>query len=144
MSATAELDHSRLASAMAAVFGVAALNGADTAAIANNKVARFAMSDARWQPFGDGSYCPIYRSEDGRHFVALLRESGRFKDFVFPFNEAMCVFRGTYSMTVQGGETIVLKAGDVAFIPQGTVADLDVSDDFEDFAYLYSSDPIEL
>jgi uncharacterized cupin superfamily protein len=107
------------------------------------RVARARLADAEYEDheeFG-GSEWVFYRSPDGTRVAAAFRESGR-HTFEYPFDEFVYVLRGHTTVTVHGGETFVLSAGDVAYFLEGMTVDFDMSDDFEDITFLVSDKPV--
>lgn len=96
-----------------------------------------------WTPapeFG-GSEAVIYRSPDGKRVAAAFREKGQFT-FQYPFDEFLVVTSGHGTFRVEGGPTIQLKTGDVAYFREGTVMHLDLSEDFSDVVMLMSDKPV--
>ncbi|CAH0303860.1 hypothetical protein SRABI26_04628 [Arthrobacter sp. Bi26] len=82
------------------------------------------------------------RSADGRRVIAAFQESGKSR-FTYPFNEFMYVLRGSITCTLEGGQKHYFTTGDSAFFPEGTTADLDISDDFMDLTFLTSEHEIQ-
>jgi coniferyl-aldehyde dehydrogenase len=96
-----------------------------------------------WTPapeFG-GSEAVIYRSPDGRRVAAAFREKGQFS-FTYPFDEFLVVTSGHGTFRMEGGPTIHLKTGDVAYFREGTTMHLDLSEDFSDVVMLMSDKPV--
>lgn len=108
-------------------------------------VVRVPVSGADWKKLeSGGEACILHQAPDRTTIVALLRESGDFPAFEYPFTESLYVFSGTLQVEVIGGATTVFRAGDTGYIPQGTRANLRISPDFQDFVVLTSDKPIEL
>jgi uncharacterized cupin superfamily protein len=89
-----------------------------------------------------GAQAIIYRSPDNKRIVAAFRESLS-QTFTFTFDEFVHVTAGSCKMKIHGGPTLTLVKGDVAYVPEGTTADLDFSPDFEDIGVLTSDHAID-
>jgi uncharacterized cupin superfamily protein len=89
-----------------------------------------------------GAQAIIYRSRDGKRIVAAFRESLS-QTFTFTFDEFVHVTSGSCKMTIHGGPTLSLVKGDVAYVHEGTTADLEFSSDFEDIGVLTSEHVID-
>jgi uncharacterized cupin superfamily protein len=89
-----------------------------------------------------GAQAIIYRSSDGKRIVAAFRESLS-QTFTFTFDEFVQVTAGSCKMKIHGGPTLSLVKGDVAYVHEGTTADLEFSRDFEDIGVLTSEHVID-
>lgn len=102
------------------------------------------VSELKWValPEFGGAEAIIYRSPDGRRVAAAFRESGK-ATFTYPFDEFLYVTSGSVRIKVHGGETIVLKTGDFAYLREGTTVDFDFSKDFSDLTMLVADDEVK-
>jgi uncharacterized cupin superfamily protein len=89
-----------------------------------------------------GAQAIIYRSPDKKRIVAAFRESLS-QTFTFTFDEFVYVTAGSCKMKIHGGPTLSLVKGDVAYVHEGTTADLEFSSDFEDIGVLTSEHDID-
>jgi uncharacterized cupin superfamily protein len=89
-----------------------------------------------------GAQAIIYRSPDKKRIVAAFRESLS-QTFRFTFDEFVYVTAGSCKMKIHGGATLSLVKGDVAYVHEGTTADLEFSSDFEDIGVLTSEHVID-
>lgn len=107
------------------------------------RVMRFNMKDAKWvttTEFGGGENV-FYRSPDGTRAVVAFRESGT-HSFEYPFDEFVYVLKGSAKLAVRGGETLIVTAGDIVYVEEGSAIDFEMSDDFEDITMLVSDHPV--
>ncbi|KAH7159428.1 hypothetical protein B0J13DRAFT_518893 [Dactylonectria estremocensis] len=84
-------------------------------------------------PTYDGTKSIIYRSEDGKVVVGMLREKGK-DTLVWPVDEFLYVTEGSIKMEVHGGETFTLGKGDVMVMRKGQTITFECSDDFANIA----------
>lgn len=96
-------------------------------------------ADFNWValPEFGGREAIIYRSPDGRRVAAAFEESGQ-HEFTYPFDEFLIVTAGSAEVAIEGGRTIVLRKGDVAYFREGTKVKFSFSDDFADVTCLMS------
>jgi uncharacterized cupin superfamily protein len=101
------------------------------------------LSSFIWEalPEFGGSQAIIYRSPDGRRVAAAFQESGSFT-FTYPFDEFLIVTSGSAKFRIEGGASFELKTGDVAYLREGTVAHIELSDDFSDITMLIADHPV--
>lgn len=98
-------------------------------------------SDFEPFPRMNGTKRVLYHSPDGTRLAASFTESGR-HTMTMPFDEFAYVVRGTAVVTVLGGETYEFGAGDAFYLLKGMTVDFELSDDFQDIAFLVSEEPI--
>jgi uncharacterized cupin superfamily protein len=96
-------------------------------------------ADFNWValPEFGGREAIIYRSPDGRRVAAAFEESGQ-HEFTYPFDEFLIVTSGSAEVAVEGGRSIVLRKGDVAYFREGTRVKFSFSKDFADVTCLMS------
>ncbi|KAH6873444.1 hypothetical protein B0T10DRAFT_553145 [Thelonectria olida] len=99
-----------------------------------------AVPYGRWDSFPaepfptyDGTKSIIYRSEDGKVVVGMLREKGK-DTLVWPVNEFLFVTQGSIMIEVHGGETYTLNKGDLMVMLKGQTITFECSDDFANVA----------
>ncbi|KAF5236584.1 hypothetical protein FANTH_11195 [Fusarium anthophilum] len=99
-----------------------------------------AVPYGRWDSFPEepfplyaGTKSIIYRSEDGKVVVGMLREKGG-DTLVWPVDEFLFVTEGSIKMDVHGGESFVLNKGDVMVMKKGQTIKFECSDDFANVA----------
>lgn len=107
------------------------------------KAMKFNMKEANWEltpEFGGGEHV-FYRSADKTRAVVAFKESGK-HTFTYPFDEFAFVLKGSAKADIHGGETILLQAGDILYVEEGTTIDFEMDDDFEDITMLVSDKPV--
>ncbi|EWZ29861.1 hypothetical protein IWW34DRAFT_788414 [Fusarium oxysporum f. sp. albedinis] len=104
-----------------------------------------AVPHGRWDSFPEepfplyaGTKSIIYRSEDGKVVVGMLREKGG-DTLVWPVDEFLFVTEGSIKMEVHGGESFVLGKGDVMVMKKGQTITFECSDDFANVAVFMDS-----
>ncbi len=97
--------------------------------------------DWRSLPQFNGSEAIIYRSPDGKRVAAAFRTPGEYT-FTFPFDEFMYVVTGSVTITIDGAEPFTLKAGEMAYLRQGTKAHFVSSADYSNIAMMVSDQPV--
>jgi uncharacterized cupin superfamily protein len=90
-------------------------------------------------PTYSGTKSIIYRSEDGKTVVGMLREKGK-DTLKWPVDEFLFVTQGTIKIEVHGGETYTLAKGDVMVMLKGQVITFECSDDFANVAVFMDSE----
>lgn len=97
------------------------------------------IADALWEdaPEFGGAAWRAGRSPDGRSAVFASRESGAVA-FTFPFNEFLVVTGGNATVRPVGGQELRLAAGDFLYCREGATVDFEMSDDYEQVAFVYS------
>lgn len=120
--------------------GVAAFAGP----VPNIDVPRGSVKDLHWVPLPEfgGAEAVIYRSADGKRVAAAFRESGK-ATFTYPFDEFLQVTPGKVKVSVHGGDTFELVAGDVAYFREGITVDFDFSKDFADVTMLVADHEVK-
>lgn len=69
----------------------------------------------------ESSMAILWRSEDGTLYNGVWHCTPGIFTLTHP-GETICVVEGRVTITPEGGESITLTPGDVAFIPEGTIA----------------------
>jgi uncharacterized cupin superfamily protein len=129
--------------AVAAIVAMSLTSCVTTDAPASPLVVHSSVPALQWEalPEFGGAEAVIYRSPDGKRVAAAFRESGS-HSFTYPFDEFLYVTSGTAEVSVRGGKTFVLSAGDVAYFEQGATVDFVFSPDFSDVTMLVSDQPV--
>ncbi|KAM6508280.1 hypothetical protein FALCPG4_018154 [Fusarium falciforme] len=84
-------------------------------------------------PLYAGTKSIIYRSEDGKVVVGMLREKGK-DTLVWPVDEFLFVTEDSIKVQVHGGEEFTLGKGDVMVMKKGRTITFECSDDFANVA----------
>jgi uncharacterized protein len=88
-----------------------------------------------WQPFmldgvEVGKFHAVHAAEDGSYISAFWRvledDNGEF-DYVPPATKTVYTIEGSIKVTVEGGETTELSAGDSITLPKGAVTNWEVT-----------------
>ena len=85
------------------------------------KALKFSVNSSKWvkTPEFGGGECVHYRSPDNTIAVVGFRESGK-HSFKYPFNEFAYVLSGSAKVSVRGGDSFTIGAGDVLYVEEGT------------------------
>lgn len=107
-------------------------------------VPRFNVHTASFDPSPEwGGYKKfLYESPDGARKAGSFKESGRFVE-TMPFDEFIFVVGGSTKVSIEGGETFELVAGDCCYLRKGLTVTFDHAPDFHDVAVLMSYGDIE-
>jgi uncharacterized cupin superfamily protein len=81
----------------------------------------------------------LFESPDGARKAGSFKEPGHY-DAVMPCDEVLYVVGGTTTVTVEGGESFVLTAGDCCYLRKGQVLSFDNSEDFHDLSVFMAYD----
>lgn len=102
-------------------------------------VPRFNVHTASFEdiPEAEGLQKILYESPDGARKVGSFKEPGHF-DVVMPFDEVLFVVAGKTTISVVGGETFDLSAGDCCYLRKGLSVAFDNSPDFHDLSVFMS------
>lgn len=108
-------------------------------------VERFNVHDAPWQPFPEfgGSQAALFASADGTRLAASYRLSGT-HSWVLPYDDFFYVIAGHARVTVEGGETFEVAAGDFCHLRAGNRVTFEMSDDFHEVSTLVADAPIDI
>ena len=90
-----------------------------------------------------GSKAILYHSPDRKRLAGSFRESGTHR-MTLPFDEFIYVVAGGTRITITGGETFDLAAGDTCYLKQGQEVLFEMTDDFHDVAVLISDAAIDV
>lgn len=88
-------------------------------------------------PEANGHQAWLYKSGDGRVKAGSFKEHGKF-EYANDFDEFMYVIGGSTTITVEGGESFTVKAGECAYLRKGLKFTFESDDDFHDVAVLIS------
>ena len=89
-----------------------------------------------------GREAVIYRSPDGTRVFGVYHEKGALKELTWPYDEYGYVLSGTLDVAVHNGPSFVLRKGDAFYFRKGTVADVEMSEDFSEIIVLESEEEI--
>lgn len=93
--------------------------------------------------FEGASQSVLYTAADGTRVAGTFKEQGR-HTMTMPFDEFLYVIAGSSSISVTGGDSVVLRAGDCCYLRQGQEVTFEMSDDFHDVAVLISDAPFDI
>lgn len=98
-------------------------------------VPRFNVHAATFEPIpgANGLQKLLFESPDGARKAGSFKEPGHF-DVVMPFDEVLFVVAGTTTLSVGGGDSFTLTAGDCCYLRKGMAISFDNSDDFHDLS----------
>ncbi len=85
----------------------------------------------------------MHAAPDGRILAASYRLSGT-HTWTLPYDDFFYVVAGTATVTVAGGETFDVAAGDFCHLRRGRHVTFEMSDDFHEISVLVSDDPIDV
>lgn len=104
------------------------------------------VRDAAWKPFPEfgGQHAILYRSPDGTKVAGAFRESGSAEAYVYEYDEVVYCIAGTCEVNVKGGESFVVRPGDLVHFAKGFVADFAMSDDLELVTFIWSDKKLSL
>lgn len=102
-------------------------------------IAHFNVHTTPFDPLPEfgGSQAVLYKSADGKRLAGSFRESGTHK-MKMPFDEFIYIVAGGCTITVEGGERVVLGVGDACYLRQGQDVTFEMTDDFHDVTVLVS------
>lgn len=107
-------------------------------------VPRFNVHTTSFDPLPEynGEQAWLYKSVDGKRRVGSFKEAGQ---FTVPMknDEFFYVVAGSSKVTVEGGESFTLTAGDCVYFRKGQTVHFDHASDFHDVAVLISYDDAE-
>ena len=98
-------------------------------------VPRFNVHTAAFDEIPDGSGWMkiLFESPDGARKAGSFKEPGVFHE-VMPYDEVLYAVAGSSRISIEGGETFVLSAGDVCYLRKGMKVTFDNADDFHDLS----------
>jgi uncharacterized cupin superfamily protein len=107
----------------------------------DTSVPRFNVHTSAFDPSPEwGGYKKfLYESPDGARKAGSFKESRHFVE-VMPFDEFIFVVGGSTTVSIEGGETFELVAGDCCYLRKGLTVTFDHAPDFHDVAVLMSYD----
>lgn len=102
-------------------------------------VPRFNVHTTQFDPLPEynGEQAWLYKSADGTRRVGSFKEVGRFVEHMHN-DEFFYVVAGTSQVSVEGGETFTLSAGDCVYFKKGLTVTFEHDADFHDVAVLIS------
>ncbi len=108
-------------------------------------VERFNVHDTEWEPFPefDGSKATLYSSADGTKLAASYKLSGT-HSWVLPYDDYFYVIAGHARVSVKGGETFEVSAGDFCHLRGGNRVTFEMSDDFHEVSTLVADKPFDI
>jgi uncharacterized cupin superfamily protein len=103
----------------------------------DTSVPRFNVHTTQFDPLPEynGHQAWLYQSADGARRVGSFKEAGH---YVVPMenDEFFYVIAGSSKVSVEGGESFTLTAGDCVYFRKGLVVTFDHDSDFHDVAVL--------
>lgn len=105
------------------------------------KIPHFNVHTTKFDPLPEfgGKQAVLYKSPDGKRLAGSFHETGT-HSMTMPFDEFIYIVGGGVTITVEGGETIVMKVGDCCYLRQGQKVKFEMTDDFHDVTVLISDD----
>lgn len=92
--------------------------------------------------FGGGK-AVLYHSPDRKRLAGSFKESGTHQ-MTMPFDEFIYVIAGGSKVTITGGETFEIKAGDACYLKEGQEVLFEMTDDFHDVTVLIANEPFDV
>jgi uncharacterized cupin superfamily protein len=105
----------------------------------------FNVHTTKFEPLPEfgGSKAILYKSKDGRRLAGSFRESGTHR-LTMPFDEFIYVVAGGVKISIEGGDSFTLAAGDACYLQQGQDILFDMTPDFHDVTVLMSDKTIDV
>lgn len=92
--------------------------------------------------FGGGKAI-LYHSPDRKRLAGSFKESGTHR-MTMPFDEFIYVITGSTKISIAGGDSFEIKAGDACYLKQGQDVLFEMSDDFHDVTVLIADEPFDV
>ena len=90
-----------------------------------------------------GSKAILYHSPDRTRLAGSFRESGTHR-MTMPFDEFIYIVGGGVTISITGGESFTMAAGDACYLKQGQEVLFEMTDDFHDVTVLISDAAINV
>jgi uncharacterized cupin superfamily protein len=107
----------------------------------DTSVPRFNVHTATFDAIPDGSGWMrlLFESPDGTRKAGSFKEPGVFHE-VMPYDEVLFAVAGSTTISVEGGETFRLSAGDCCYLRKGLSVTFDNAPDFHDLSIFMRPD----